>query len=241
MNDIQQSTGLNEAQAVEAAIAASSGTLKSCRASIFKGGFSSSAARNKPLQLHESVAKQTNYSESFDKVMSASQDFSEANNDTKNSELGRIRNCKPQSCSKPCGMRYLLLKTKWTPFPKTSLQAMANPCPSTKISPNPFLSYIAHQPVNSGPNGASGGQIGYEGARRIIENGGSEARAYISASRKKTLNTLFRASTQHKAKADLSSKFESESAKLKANSDVAHHHAQNTENVLTQGKDRSKP
>ena len=43
-----------------------------------------------------------------------------------------------------------------------------------------MLEFIAHQPANPGPNGASGGQIGYKEARRILENGGAERAAYLN-------------------------------------------------------------
>jgi hypothetical protein len=105
----------------------------------------------------------------------------------------------------------------------------------------PILDYIAHQPVNPGPiewgtQGSPAGHIGHEGARRIIENGGSERDAYIQRFQEENPRYQVQSINSSKATADLSSQFESASATIRAKSDVVHHHTQNTANVLGQGK-----
>jgi hypothetical protein len=103
----------------------------------------------------------------------------------------------------------------------------------------PILDYIAHQPVNSGPNGSPGGQIGYEGARLIMEGQGAEFDAYKNRFQEENPRYSIDSINSTSENANISSKFESKSAEVKANSDVDRHHAQNTGNILARAKRES--
>lgn len=96
------------------------------------------------------------------------------------------------------------------------------------------LDFIAHQPVNSGPQGLSGGQIGHERARQILENGGNERDIYIKRFQEDNPQYQIQSVNSAQESAKLSSQFESSAIMI--NADVAHQHAQNTENVLNRGK-----
>lgn len=239
VNDIQQSTGLNEAQSVEAAIGASSGALNLIGIDI-KGGFSSSAARQDAIHAAESIAKQSNYSQSFDKVMSASKSYSEAHNDTKNSELGKNATASlnhAQSLRNEVSVAKNQVDTVSKDISSSHGQSLS----INKDLTQPILEYIAHQPVNSGPiewgpNGESQGQIGYEGARRIIENGGSEREAYIQGFQEENPHYKVQSINSSQSEATLSSTFESKAAELRQDSGVMSHHTQNTSDVLNRGK-----
>lgn len=234
MSDIQQSTGLNEAQAVEAAIGASSGALQLVGVDI-RGGFSSSAARQQAIHAAESIAKNTNYTESFDKVLSASQGFSEANNDTKNSELGRSATSS-LNLAKSLREEVSVAQNQVDTLSKDISSSQGKSLSVNKDLTQSVLEFIAHQPINSAPIGSQGGQIGYENARRIIENGGAERDAYLK--RFQEANPQYKIETVNSSKegSALSSKFESESAKVRESSTVASQYSQNTGTVLAQGK-----
>lgn len=240
VDDIQKSTGLSESQAVEAAIGASSGALQLVGVDI-RGGFSSTAARNQAIHAAESVAKNTNYSESFDKVMSASQNFSEANNDTKNTELGHSASAslnRAQSLRNEVSVAQNQVDT----LSKDISSSQGKSLSINKDLTQSVLEYIAHQPVNSAPiegrpTGSAGRQIGYEGARRIMEANGMEAKSYYDRFEQENPQYAIQSINSPKEGGALSSKFKSESAKLRENSSVASLHSQDTGNVLTQGKE----
>ena len=237
--DLQKNHGMTEVQAVDAALAVSAGTPKifGIGAEI-KGSFASSAARQQGIAAAKSVAEQTNYSENFDKVISASKNFSEANNDTKNSDLGKSVTASlnhAQSLRNEVSVAQNEVDT----ISKDMSSSQGKSLSINKDLTQPILDYIAHQPVNSGPNGSSGGQIGYEGARLIMEGQGAEFDAYKKRFQEDNPRYSIDSINSTSEKENISSQFESKSTEVKANSDVAGHHAQNTENILARGKEEA--
>ncbi len=243
--DLQKNHGMTETQAAEAALAVSAGTPKLFGASAeIKGSFASSAARQQGIATAKSVAEQTNYAENFDQVISASKNFSETNNHTKNSELG---NSATSSLNHAQSLReeVSIAQNQVDTISKDISSSQGKSLSINKNLTQPLLDYIAHQPVNSAPHsmghstgssGSSTGKIGYEGARHILEGGGPERDAYIQRFQEENPRYSIGSINSTQAKADMSSQFDSESGKLKANSDVDAHHAQHTATVLNRGK-----
>lgn len=234
VDDIQQSTGLNEAQAVEAAIGATSGALQLIGIDI-RGGFSSSAARNQAIASAKSVANQTNYSENLDKVISSAQSFAESHHDTKNAELGKSATSSLNH-AKSLRDEVTVAQNKVKTLSHDISSAHGKSLTIQKDLIQEVLGYIAHQPVNAGPNCSPGGQIGYEGARRIIEANGAEARAYYERFEQENPQYSIQSINSGQEKYALSSKFESESGKRRSDFSDASYHAQNTGNVLGQAR-----
>lgn len=237
--DLQKNHGMTETQAAEAALAVSAGTPKifGIGAEI-KGSFASSAARQQGIATAKSVAEQKNYSENFDKVISASKNFSEANNDTKNSDLGKSATAslnRAQSLREEVSVAQNQVDT----ISKDISSAHGKSLSINKDLTQPILDYIAHQLVNSGPNGAQSGQIGYEGARLIMEGQGAEFDAYKKRFQEDNPRYSIDSINSTSENANISSQFESKSAELKANSDVAGHHVQNTATILARGKEEA--
>lgn len=240
VKDIQHSSGLNETQAMEAAVGASSGALQLLGIDI-KGGFSSAAARQKAIQAADSVAKQTNYSDNLDKVVSAAQSFSESHTETGMKDLGK-------------GVTSSLTKAKSlrdeVSVAQNQVKSLSNDISAsqgkslsiTHDLTQSVLDFIAHQPINPGPhlmgaNGESKGQIGYEGARHILENGGPERDAYLRRFQEENPQYHVQSINSAKEETKLSSAFASKSAQAAAHSGVMEQHAQNTANILAQGKE----
>lgn len=234
VRDIQQTTGLNENQAVEAAIGASSGALQLVGVDI-RGGFSTSAARNQAIATAKSIADQTNYSENFDKVISSAQSFAESHHDTKNAELGKNV---ASSLNQAQSLReeFSVAQNRVNTISNDISASQGKSLSINKNLTQEILDFIAHQPINAGPDGASQGSIGHEGARRIMEANGAEARAYYERFQQENPQYTIESinSSQHLTR--LSSKYESESSKLKTDFNAAAQHGQNTENVLSQAK-----
>jgi hypothetical protein len=233
VNDIQQSTGLNEAQAFEAAVGASSGALQFVGIDI-RGGFSSSTARSEAIQAAKSIAEQTNYSDSLDKVVSAAQSFSEAHTNTKNAELGR------SAAASLTRAKSLREETSIAQNTVDTLSKDISYNEGKSLSVNKdltqsVLEYIAHQPVSSGPNGV-GGQIGYDGARQILEGGGAERDAYLKRFQEENPQYQIQSINAGQVEAGLSSTVESASNTIRSNASIGGHHQHNSANVLGQAK-----
>lgn len=232
VNDIQQSTRLSEAQAFEAAVGASSGALQLVGIDI-KGGFSGSAARDQAIQTAQSIAEQTNYSDSLDKVVSAAQSFSEAHNDTKNAELGK---------SATASLNQAKSLREETSIAQNQVDTLSQDISSShgkslsinKDLTQSVLEYIAHQPVNSGPGGV-GGQIGHERARQILEGGGSERDAYLKRFQEENPRYQIQSINASKEDAALESKFEAGLGHIKSANDMTAQHQHNRDNVLRKG------
>jgi conjugal transfer mating pair stabilization protein TraG len=232
VNDIQQSTGLNEAQAFEAAVGASSGALQLVGIDI-RGGFSSSAARNEAIQAAQSIAKQTNYSDSLDKVVSAAQSFSEAHNDTKNAELGRSAVASLNQ-AKSLREETSMAQNQVDTLSKDISTSHGKSLSINKDLTQSVLEYIAHQPVNAGPNGVSG-QVGHERARQILENVGAERDAYLKRFQEENPRYKIQSINASKEEAALASKFESGISQIKSPNDMTAQYQHNRDNILRQG------
>lgn len=234
VHDIQQSTGLNEAQAVEAAVGASSGALQLLGVDI-RGGFSTSAARNQAIHDAKSVANQTNYSENLDKVVSSAQSFAESHHDTKNAELGKSVSSSLNQ-AKSLRDEVSVAQSKVSTLSNDISSSHGKSLSISKNLTQEVLDFIAHQPVNAGPSSTSQGVIGHEGARRIMEANGDEARAYYDRFQQENPQYSIESISSSGHQRRLSSKFESESGNIKSNFDVMAQHGHNTSNVLTQAK-----
>ncbi|MDP4154878.1 MAG: conjugal transfer protein TraG N-terminal domain-containing protein [Bacillota bacterium] len=144
VNDIQQSTGMTEAQAVEAAIGASSGALQFI-------GISMPREDSPALLLGRMRSMPPNLLLSKPTIpITWIRSSLRLNLSLKPIMTRRIQSWAELQLQvlivlKAYGTRSLLLKMKWTPFPKISLQAMVSLCPSTRISLNPFLTIL---PIN---------------------------------------------------------------------------------------------
>lgn len=235
VNDIQKNSNLSETQAFDAAIAVSGGTPKILPVNIeARGSFGSTAARQQGIAAAESVAQQTNYSQSFDKVMSAAQNYSEAHNDLRNKELGKSAAAslnRAQSLREEVSAAQNQVDTLSKDISYNEGQSLA----INKDLTQSVLEFIAHHPMKTGPNDSANGTIGYEGARRIIENGGSEREAYFQRFQEANPQYKIESINTGEAQSAISSKYETESHKLKGSSDVMERHVQNTDTVVAQG------
>ena len=181
LSDIRQSTGMTEAQAVEAAFGASIGpsaALSKMGGANISGTFSSAAARQKGIESAQNISQQSGYSTSVDKVITAAKTLSEGSRDTQGAEMADNA---LSSFTQAASLRQEAGAAQHN-VESLSQDISANRSKGftvTKELTQDILEFIAHQPTNPGPNGTSSGQIGSEGARNIIENGGTERDAYM--------------------------------------------------------------
>lgn len=177
IDDIRQSTGMNEAQAVEAAVGAGIGFPKLLGLGV-SGSFSSTAARHQGIEAAKAIATQTGYSESVDKVVSAAQALAEGTRDTKGADLG-IGALASLNHAKSVREDLSVAQNQVDTLSQEIHSSQSKSLAINKNLIQEALKFIAHQPINPGPNGSSGGIIGYSEARRIIEAGGEEGTAYV--------------------------------------------------------------
>lgn len=177
IDDIRQSTGMNEAQAVEAAVGAGIGFPKLLGLGV-SGNFSSTAARHQGIEAAKAIATQTGYSESVDKIVSAAQALTEGTRDTKGADLG-IGALASLNHAKGVREDLSIAQNQVDTLSQEMHSSQSKSLAINKNLVQDVLKFIAHQPTNPGPNGSSGGMIGYPEARRIIETGGEEQASYV--------------------------------------------------------------
>jgi hypothetical protein len=96
------------------------------------------------------------------------------------------------------------------------------------------LEFIAHQPANPGPNGASGGQIGYKEARRILENGGEERAAYLNRFQEQNPQYSIQSINVAGARSDLNMQYETQAQHQRNNAGIQAQNTSNTQEVQHQ-------
>jgi len=179
VKEIQQRKGLDETQAVEAALGIGLGGNVKFLSAEAKGSFSSTAARQKAIQDASSIATQIGYSETAEKVVSAAQSLSEGTRDTNGAELDKGA---LSSLNHAKGLREEASVAQNTvdTLSKDMSSSQSKGLTISKELTQEVLEFIAHQPANPGPDGSSGGPVGHKEALRILENGGDERAAYLN-------------------------------------------------------------
>ena len=96
------------------------------------------------------------------------------------------------------------------------------------------LEFIAHQPTNPGPDGASRGEIGYKEARRIIENGGDERASYLKGFQEAHPEYTIQSINVAGAQSALQSQYETQAQQHRSNAGIQAQHQTNTQDVQHQ-------
>jgi hypothetical protein len=98
------------------------------------------------------------------------------------------------------------------------------------------LEFIAHQPENAGPMGTTGGQIGYDRARHILEKGGDERAAYLSRFQEANPQYTIQSVNVAGAQSALNSQYETQAQQYRNDAGIQVQHQANTQSVQTQAK-----
>ena len=199
ISNIRQTTGMNETQAVEAAVGMSFGLPQFGIGASARG--SNTSARQRAIDDATAVAKQTGYSENIEKVMSAAQSYAKGKNDTEGIELGKGAFASLNH-AKSLREESSIAQSHVNTLSKEMHSSQGKSFIINKVLDQDVLKFIAHQPLNEAPSGTSGPlgsrssessssgsrsvgstlgseQIGYERARRIFEKGGEERDVYL--------------------------------------------------------------
>lgn len=235
VSDIRQHTGMNESEAVEAAIGASLGMYEIG----ISGKGSETAARQKAIDAATSVATQTGYSENIDKVLSAAKALSEGARDTKGSELGTSALASlnhAKSLREEASIAQSQVKTLSEEISSGHSQNLI----ISKELTQEVLKFIAHQPNSSGHNGSSAsGQIGYEKARKILENGGEERAAYLRHFQEENPQYSIQSINVSGEQKPIESQYERIGQQLRSQNNPASQNFKDIHNILKQGKEEN--
>lgn len=98
------------------------------------------------------------------------------------------------------------------------------------------LEFIAHQPENAGPMGTTGGQIGYDRARHILEKGGDERAAYLSRFQEANPQYTIQSVNVAGAQSALNSQYETQAQQYRNDGGIQTQHQANTQSVQIQAK-----
>jgi len=233
VDDIQKSKRLTESQAVEAAIAANLGI------GILGGNasFSKSGVRQEDIQAAQSIAQQKNYTDSFDKINSAARAYSDSTQDTKLSELGQSATASLNQ-AKHLREEESVAQNRLKTISDDVSSSQSKGLTVNKDLTQDVLQFIAEQPINAGPNGTAGGQIGYDSARRILEKGGEERDAYLQRFQEENPQYKVQSVNSAQEKQAIETKYDGEANKLRADNQVHSQNTENTEKVLEYGKQK---
>lgn len=259
VNDIQQKTGLSYAQAVEVGVAAKMGTPEVFGFGLSAhGSFSSQAANHQDIAEAQSIAEQKNYTENLERVLSAAQSYSKTKTGTNLAELGEGATS-TLNHAKGLLEQVSVAQNQVDTISKDLSSSQSQSFTINKDLTQPLLEFIAHQPVNTGPTssvgagltgdglaqtdsvgtslaGSSGGKIGYEGARRILEQEGPERQAYFNRFQEKHPQYKIQSVNDGQEQASIGPAYEREATKIKENSDLSQQHHHNTQEVLNRGQ-----
>lgn len=232
IHDICQKTGLDETQAIEAVIGASIGSPKLLGIGA-SGNFSSTAARQQAIHDATSIAAQTGYSENTEKILSAAQAFTEGTRDTAGAELGKSA-ASSLNTAKSLREEAMIAHNTVDSISRDMSSSQSKGITISKELTQEVLEFIAHQSTNPGPDGSSGGEIGYKEARRILENGGDERASYLKgfqeAHPEYTIQTINVAGAQ----SALQSQYETQAQHHKNHAGIQAQHRTNTQDVQHQ-------
>jgi hypothetical protein len=235
VSDIRQHTGMNESEAVEAAIGASLGMYEIG----ISGKGSETAARQKAIDAATSVATQTGYSENIDKVLSAAKALSEGARDTKGSELGTSALASlnhAKSLREEASIAQSQVKTLSEEISSGHSQNLI----ISKELTQEVLKFIAHQPNSSGHNGSSAsGQIGYEKARKILENGGEERAAYLRHFQEENPQYSIQSINVSGEQKPIESQYENATQQLRSQNNPDSQNFKDIHNILKQGREEN--
>lgn len=208
-NTLQKDLSLNEAQAAEVALGVGIGGGLKFLSAEGKGNFSSTAARQKAFQDAKAVADQIGYSENTERVISAAKALSEGSRDSKGAGLGENASA---SLNKAKGLREeaSIAQNKVDTLSKEKSSSESKAITISKELTQEALEFIAHQPANPGPDGVSGGQIGYKEARRILEHGGGERAAYLKRFQEENPQYSIQSINVHGAQQQLDMQYETQ-------------------------------
>lgn len=245
VNDIQQNTGLSYAQAVEVGVAAKMGTPEVFGFGLSAhGNFSSQAANHQDIAEAQSIAEQKNYTENLERVLSAAQSYSKTKTGTNLAEIGEGATSTLNN-AKGLLEQVSIAQNQVDTISKDLSSSQSQSFTINKDLTQPFLEFIASQPVNMGPmgsansDGSSGGKIGYEGARRILEQEGPERQAYFNRFQEEHPQYKIQSVHYGQEQASIGPAYEKEATRIKQNSDFSQQHHHNTQEVLNQGQARN--
>ncbi|MBL8677001.1 MAG: hypothetical protein JNJ47_06245, partial [Alphaproteobacteria bacterium] len=235
-NTLQKDLHLNEAQATEVALGVGIGGGLKFFSAEGKGSFSSTAARQKAFQDAKAIANQIGYSENTEKVISAAQALSEGSRDSKGVELGEHASA---SLNKAKSLREeaSISQNKVDTLSKEKNSSESKAITISKELTQEVLEFIAHHPANPGPNGASGGQIGYKEARRILENGGAERAAYLKRFQEENPQYSIQSINVRGTESTLNAQYEAQVQHHRNSADIQAQNASNVQSVHQHAKD----
>ena len=202
-----------------------------------KGSFSSTAARLDAIEAADAIATQKGYSDSVEKIMSSAQSFTAGNNNTKGDELGAAAFASLNH-TKSLREEASIAQNQLDTISKEISSSQGKSFTVNKDLTQDILSFIAHQPSNPGPNGTSGGQIGYKEARRILENGGEEREAYLKSFQAQNPQYAIQSINVAGHQSTLKAQYETQAQQQRSRSGAQAQHLTNTQGVQHRAQEK---
>lgn len=239
-NDISENLGVSKSRAHELAVAVQAGTPKWLGASI-EGStrLSGSTVHSEQLQKAQAIADQKGYSYSLDTVLSAAHSDMESRNDIKGAELATSASASLNQASH-LREEATVAHNKMKEASDSVTSSQRRDVQESRDMTQPFLEYVAKQPANTGPNGASSpgtsSLIGMDRAVSILNTGGADYEAYREGFNKAHPTYDIQRVNTSQFQQGIESQYQAQSSTLKADHSLEAQHAQNRHFINQKGQ-----
>lgn len=237
VKDISETLGVSKATAHDLAVHIKAGSPEKWLASIGAStNLSSTMSNQELLQKAENIATQYGYTYSLDSAISAAKILLEGTNDSKGIELAQAAGA---SLSEAHHLReeVSLAQSKVKELSTSLSSSQRQDFQETRNVTQDFLQFVAHQPVNSGPQGEGDAQkIGMMGALTLLKTGEGEYEAYLERFLQEHPHYKVQRIENNQVQRGLEGDFEAQGAQVKASHSLSPDYQAKAANIEAQGK-----
>jgi len=231
--DISENLGVSKSRAHELAIGVQIGSSKLLGIGA-DTRLSGSTAHSEQLQKAQAIADQKGYSYSLDTVVSAAHSDMESRNDIKGAELATGA---AASLNKAHHLREeaTVAHNKMKEASDSVASSQRRDFQESRNLTQALLEFVAKQPANTGPDGASE-SIGMQRAASILNAGGADYEAYVDGFKKDHPTYDIRRVNTSQFNQEIESQYRDQSRALKADQQIESQHGQNTQVLKQKGQ-----
>lgn len=178
--EIAQSLHVSKSVANELALYAQlGGTIKSAFSLGASGSLGGTMSNQEAIQKARNIAKSSGYTYNLDSAVASAKTLAEGHNDTQGVELAKNASTTFQEAHH-LRAEASLAQTHVKELSTSLASSRRRDFQESRNVTQDFLEYVAHQPINPGPQGSSSNQeIGMMGALSILKTGGQAYQTYL--------------------------------------------------------------
>jgi hypothetical protein len=222
VRDISENLNVSKAVASDLAVHIKAGSPEKWLTSVgANGNLSSTMTNQQGLQHAQSISEQKGYTYSLDSAISAAKTLMEGRNDTEGIELAKATNASLNNAHQ-LREEATLAHTQVKELSTSLASSQRKDFQESRNITQDFLEFVAHQPVNMGPNDSSPVQeIGMMGALSILKGGGTEYDNYLHHFMQDHPQYTIQRLNTSKGRTDINAAYAHQSSTLKAENEFS--------------------